>query len=62
MTYVTSQPKSKANPSSKFRVVSLKQWWAYNYGTRKATPKALSEHDTFEQAAKACEKLNRPLE
>lgn len=58
MTFVTSQPHSNTNPTNKYRVVRFKDWHNVVYGTKKkVTP--VSEHETFEEAAKACEKLNK---
>lgn len=58
MTYVTSQPHSQTNPTSKYRVVLLKDWRRAMDGGKPVKP--VSTHDTFEQAATACGKLNRP--
>lgn len=59
-TYVTSQPHSKTNPTGKYRVVLLKDWRRAMDGGKAVKP--VSTHETFEQAAKECAKLNRPEE
>lgn len=57
MSYVTSQPHSQTNPTSKYRVVLLKDWRRAMDGGKPVKP--VSTHNTFEQAAKECARLNR---
>ena len=57
-TYVTSQPHSMTNPTSKYRVVEFSKWLAAIDSGKPLKP--VSVHETFEQAARECGKLNRP--
>lgn len=56
--YVTSQPHSQTNPTSKYRVVEFSKWLEAMNGGKPVKP--VSVHETFDQAAKECGKLNRP--
>lgn len=57
MSYVTSQPHSSTNPTSKYRVVKFAEWRIATDGGKPVKP--VSTHNTFEQAAKECARLNR---
>lgn len=56
-SHVVSQPHSKTNPTGKHRVVVFKEWHRAMYGD--GTPVVpVSEHDSFDDAMKACTRLN----
>lgn len=56
-SYVVSSPHSQTNRTSMHRVVSFKDWHNAMYGDgTPVTP--VSEHHSYDEAMKACTKLN----
>lgn len=63
MYWHITYPGSLSNPSQNYRVVSYEDYLTWYNGDMKGLPLSpVSEHKTYEEAEKACKRLNASVE